>query len=97
MLLDSSVAYTGAALQFIHENLFNTEYDRPDAKNVIVLVTDQPSDDDVEPAAKALRESGVTVSTSKIYEIGNSVNCKAQMIKGRVINGPASSGPNSKL
>jgi len=55
------VANTGAALWYVHNNIFNTEYDRPEAKNVIYLVTDKLSDDDIGPPSRALRESGVTV------------------------------------
>ena len=58
---DSSLANTGEALWHVHRHLFNSEYDRPNARNVLFLVTDQPSDDDVIAPARALRESGVTV------------------------------------
>jgi len=56
------VANTGAALWYVLNNVFNSEYDRPNARNIITLVTDRPSDDDVSAAAKALRDSGVTVT-----------------------------------
>ena len=56
---------TGAALRHVHNNLFNNEYDRPNARNVIAFVTDTPSTDDVSAAARALRESGVTVNSSR--------------------------------
>ena len=61
---DSTIANTGDALWHVHNNIFNTEYDRPDAENVLVLITDTLSSDDVEPAAKALKESGVTVGNA---------------------------------
>ena len=63
MFKDPSIVNTGAALWHVHNHLFNTEYDRPDARNVLLLLTDRPSDDDVSAPARALRESGVTVTT----------------------------------
>jgi len=54
-------------LWHVHNNIFNTEYDRPEAKNVLLFLTDTLSSDDVGPAARALRESGVTVRQDRIY------------------------------
>jgi len=58
---DPTLANTGAAFRYVLNNVFNTEYDRPNAKNVLHFVTDQLADDDVAAAAKELRDSGVTV------------------------------------
>jgi len=54
-------------LRHVYNNLFNTEYDRPDAKNVIVFITERPSTDEFAAAAKALRESGVTVRIKCLF------------------------------
>ena len=62
------MANTGAALRHIHENVFNTEFDRPDARNVIFYFTDRKSTDDVREAARMLRESGVMVSC-RLYSL----------------------------
>ena len=82
---DSSIANTGDALWHVHNNIFNTEYDRPDAENVLVLITDALSNDDVEPAAKALKESGVTVGNVnkvefKIWSIFSAGNIPAAVL-----------------
>ena len=63
--LVAPVANTGAALWYVHNNLYNTECDRPDARNILAFITDTPSTDDVSAAARALRESGVTVNSSR--------------------------------
>ncbi|XP_075900293.1 collagen alpha-1(XIV) chain-like isoform X2 [Nelusetta ayraudi] len=53
---------TGLALTFIQENSFSPESgSRPGVPRVVVLVTDGKSQDDVIPAARSLRESGVEV------------------------------------
>lgn len=52
----------GLALTFIQENSFSPESgSRPGVPRVVVLVTDGKSQDDVIPAARSLRESGVEV------------------------------------
>lgn len=54
--------HPGLALTFIQENSFSPQSgSRPGVPRVVVLVTDGKSQDDVIPAARSLRESGVEV------------------------------------
>ena len=60
-LIDPTVVNTGAALRHVFRNEFNTEFDRPNARNVVLLFSDGIPQDDVATPARALRDSGVTV------------------------------------
>jgi len=54
--------YTGQALQLAKEGLFDTGH-RADALDVVVLLTDGPSSDDVTMPSRALRDMGVKIIT----------------------------------
>ena len=46
----------------VFQNEFNTEFDRPNARNVIFSFSDDNPQDDVAAPGRLLRENGVTVS-----------------------------------
>ena len=52
--------YTGQALSLAKEGLFDTGH-RSDALDVLILMTDGPSSDDVTAPARALRDMGVKI------------------------------------
>lgn len=54
--------YTGQALSLAKEGLFETGH-RPDALDVLVLMTDGPASDDITEPARALRDMGVKIIT----------------------------------
>ena len=57
---------TGAALWYVYHNVSGQEGDRPDVRNVLVIDTNENSDDDVIAASRALRRAGVLVSSTPI-------------------------------
>ena len=61
---DHSVVNTGAALLHVFNNEFNTEFDRPNARNLILSFSDGNPQDDVATIGKLLRDNGVIVSSS---------------------------------
>ena len=74
LLLDASAVNTGTALWQLYRNEFNTEFDRPNARNVILLFTEGLPQDDVATPAKALRDSGVTVRNRPSWRDGPGVD-----------------------
>ena len=66
--------YTGQALALAKEGLFDTGH-RPDALDVLVLMTDGPSSDDVTTPARSLRDFGVKIIA---VGIGNQID-KSQL------------------
>ncbi|CAK8674812.1 unnamed protein product [Clavelina lepadiformis] len=74
---------TGAALQYIHDVVFGSEGDRPDVRNVVVLITDENSDDDVKVPAKMLRDSGAFVYS---YFFQSDFSAKENMAQLREIS-----------
>jgi len=58
-----SGTFTGMALKHVQQTIFKEDNgDRPDARNVVVLITDGRSQDDVKEASSSLRQRGATVS-----------------------------------
>ena len=68
-VLDQSVANAGATLFHVFNNEFNTEFDRPNARNLILSFSDGNPQDDEATIGKLLRDNGVIVSSSG-YGIG---------------------------
>ncbi|XP_078580606.1 uncharacterized protein LOC144864418 isoform X3 [Branchiostoma floridae x Branchiostoma japonicum] len=57
---------TGAALDFVRQNIFiSASGDRADAANILIVLTDGVSSDDVSVPAMAARDAGIT-----IYSVG---------------------------
>ena len=52
---------TGAALWRVHDDIIGSDWDRDDARDCVVVITDENSSDDVSAPALALRKADVMV------------------------------------
>lgn len=86
----------GLALTFIQENSFSPESgSRPGVPRVVVLVTDGKSQDDVIPAARSLRESGVEVFAIGGYRPPPPQNLQTHLVHSSTLRVSCSLAPST--
>ena len=59
---------TGAALEYVHSSFLHQPENREEVTDVVLLITDGRSQDEVDQVSRRLRRDGVEVSYDKIVK-----------------------------